>query len=372
MADQFGVAIVGAGIGAHHLAGFKALGECFDVRWLCDLDTGRAQQVLDAAGAATTKVTNALDEVLSDDSVDIVDICLPPHLHAPAAIQAFEAGKHVICEKPLAGNVLEADAMVAAAAKAKRLLVPIFQYRYGKGLFQTLGLIERGLTGKPFVATLETHWNRGADYYAVDWRGKWASERGGAVLGHAIHAHDLLSLVLGDVAAVSAMLDTRVNPIEVEDCAAINMRFTSGALATSSITLGNADDRSRLRFVFENIAIESGRNPYAPGDAQWSFQARSPLTQMALADALAEIDAKIASRPQGYAGEFMALHQTLTAGQAVGVALVDAASGVRSIELVAAIYKSAREGSAVVLPIDRADPMCADWVPEAFRSKGHG
>ncbi|MEM1376450.1 MAG: Gfo/Idh/MocA family oxidoreductase [Pseudomonadota bacterium] len=367
MAKTYGVAIVGAGIGAHHLAGFQALGERYTVRWLCDLDTGRAQQVLDAADANDTQVTASLNDVLADNAVDIVDICLPPHLHAPASIQAFEAGKHVICEKPLAGNLLEADAMVKAAKAADRLLVPIFQYRYGKGLFQTLGLIERGLTGKPFVATLETHWNRGADYYAVDWRGKWASERGGAVLGHAIHAHDLLSLVMGDVIAVSAMLDTRVNPIEVEDCAAINMRFASGALATSSITLGNADDRSRMRFVFEKMAIESGLNPYAPGDAQWSFQSRGGVTQIEIADALAEIDAEIADRPQGYAGEFLALHRVLSGDKPGGVGVVDAGAGVRSIELVTAIYKSAGDAREVVMPIDRADPMCADWVPEQYR-----
>ncbi|MEO1701336.1 MAG: Gfo/Idh/MocA family oxidoreductase [Pseudomonadota bacterium] len=364
----YGVAIVGAGIGAHHLAGFLALGERFQVHWLCDIDTARAQQVLNNAKALKAKVTGELDDVLADPDVDIVDICLPPHLHAPAAIKAFEAGKHVVCEKPLAGSLLEVDAMVGAAKGADRLLVPIFQYRYGKGLFQTLELVRRGMTGKAFVATLETHWNRTADYYAVDWRGKWASERGGAVLGHAIHAHDLLSLILGDIAAVGAMVDTRVNPIEVEDCAAITIRFTSGALATSSITLGNADDRSRLRFVFENMTIESGLNPYAPGDAKWTFEARNPLTQADIAAALSEINAEISTRPQGYPGEFLALHRTLNGGSVEATGLVDADAGVRSIELVTAIYKSARERKHVSFPMDRSDPMCADWVPEAYRS----
>ncbi|MEO0542723.1 MAG: Gfo/Idh/MocA family oxidoreductase [Pseudomonadota bacterium] len=365
--EPFGVAIVGAGIGAHHLAGFIALGDRFQVRWMCDLDTGRAKQVLDNARSSQTKVTAELDDVLADPDVDIVDICLPPHLHAPAAIKAFEAGKHVVCEKPLAGSLVEADAMVEASQKAERLLVPIFQYRYGKGLFQTLELIKRGMTGKAFVATLETHWNRTADYYAVDWRGKWASERGGAVLGHAIHAHDLLSLVLGDVAAVGAMVDTRVNPIEVEDCAAINIRFASGALATSSITLGNSDDRSRLRFVFENMSIESGLNPYAPGDAQWKFEARNPLTQADIAMALTEINQDIADRPQGYPGEFLALYRVLQGRAPEQAGLVAASAGVQSIELVTAIYKSARDGMQVSFPMDRTDPMCSDWVPQAYR-----
>jgi predicted dehydrogenase len=61
------------------------------------------------------------------------------------------------------------------------------------------------------VASLETHWNRGPDYYAVPWRGTWAGEAGGAILGHAIHAHDLLCRYFGPVAQVQAQLATRVN-----------------------------------------------------------------------------------------------------------------------------------------------------------------
>jgi len=113
----------------------------------------------------------------------------------------------------------------------------------------------------------------------VPWRGTWAHERGGAVLGHAIHIHDLIAQCFGDITAVSAMLDTRVNPIETEDCAALSLRTASGALVSSSITLGAADDRSRLRLVFERLTVESGTNPYAPGQATWTFTARDPAHQ---------------------------------------------------------------------------------------------
>ncbi|MBO6552781.1 MAG: Gfo/Idh/MocA family oxidoreductase [Roseitalea sp.] len=353
------VAILGAGIGAQHMDGYRALPDRWKVMAVCDLDPDKADAV--AAKSPGCSVTADIDEVLADPDIDVIDICLPPHLHAPVAIAALEAGKHVICEKPLAGSVRDADRMAAAADKAGRMLAPVFQYRYGRGLYQLAELQRRGLSGKPLVATLETHWNRGSDYYAVPWRGRWRSEGGGAVLGHAIHAHDLVTRFVGPVTEVTAMTDTRVNAIETEDCAALAMRCETGALVTSSVTLGGARDTSRLRFVFETLTAESGRNPYAPGADDWTFQARAPLDQSALDDVLAETADVIDQRPVGYAGQFATIADHLDGKPAD---MVTGREGVRAIELVAAVYKSARAGQTVRLPLDRADPICRDWAPE--------
>lgn len=355
---MYGVAILGAGIGAQHLDGYLALPDRYRVAAICDLDADKAGAL--AAKAAGCAVVSDVDSVIADPQIDIIDICLPPHLHGPVALKAFAAGKHVICEKPIAGSVTEADGMLAAARAADRLFAPIFQYRYGRGLYQLAALQERGLVGKPLVATLETHWNRGADYYAVPWRGKWASERGGAVLGHAIHIHDLVTAFFGPVTEVSAILDTRVNPIETEDCAAISMRTASGGLVTSSVTLGGADDRSRLRLVFDRLSAESGSNPYAPGADTWTFSARDRSQQAAIDAALEEIDAEIAQRPSGYVGQFEAIADHLDGKPA---SLVTGEDGVRSIELVAAIYHAARASAHVTLPLDRSLPVCSDWAP---------
>lgn len=353
------VAILGAGIGRQHMAGYLALPERYQVAAVCDLDQEKAE-VLAATAPGCRALTN-VDATFADPAIDIIDICLPPHLHGPVALQAFAAGKHVICEKPLAGSVVEADQMAHTAVAAGRSLYPIFQYRYGRGLYQLTELVKQGLAGKPMVATLETHWNRGAEYYAVPWRGKWQSERGGAVLGHAIHAHDLVTAFVGPITEVTALTDTRVNAIETEDCAAIAMRSESGALVSSSITLGSARDMSRLRLVFEQLTAESGHNPYAPGADDWTFEARAPLEQSALDAALAEIDAQIVDQPVSYAGQFAAIADDLEGHAAP---FVSAADGVRSLELVAGIYKSASSGQHVFLPLDRTDPICTDWTPQ--------
>ncbi len=187
------VAIIGAGIGAEHLAGFAKVPDRFRVKTLCDLDTNRAQSVTNAD--ESIGITGDLSAVLSDPDIDVVDICLPPHLHFETCKDALSAGKHVICEKPLVTSLADADALAAHMAETGKHIFPVFQYRYGLGTAQLAALCNAGLAGKCYAGTLETHWDRPSSYYDIDWRGTWAGENGGALLGHAIHIHDLLPTV---------------------------------------------------------------------------------------------------------------------------------------------------------------------------------
>ncbi|NEI46075.1 gfo/Idh/MocA family oxidoreductase, partial [Rhizobium leguminosarum] len=103
---MIGVAIVGAGIGAEHLKGYLALPERFAVKAICDLDVERARGV---ANGTSIHVTADLDEVLADPSIQLIDVCLPPHLHFPITLKAHAAGKDVVCEKPLVRSLEEAN-----------------------------------------------------------------------------------------------------------------------------------------------------------------------------------------------------------------------------------------------------------------------
>ena len=347
------VAICGAGIGTQHMAAYLQLPDQFHVQTVCDLDLAKAQAL--ASQAVNCQTTTDIDSVLNDPDIDVIDICLPPHLHCEMALKALAASKHVICEKPLANSLADADRLIQAARGSNRVLVPVFQYRYGHAFEQLNALLEAGLTGKPLVASLECHWNRGSDYYAIPWRGTWAGEQGGAVLCHAIHLHDLLCMVMGPVESLSAMLTTRVNDIETEDCAAISFKMANGALATSSITLGAANDTSRLRFCFEDLTAESGRNPYRPGADKWSFMARSPRQQKDLDKVLAGI----AESPNGYAGLFLEAAKVINGAASKVVSMVD---GRQSIELVSAIYQSARNQQLINLPLLNTDPIYYGWL----------
>lgn len=165
------VAIFGAGIGREHLEAYRRLPERFNVSVLCDLDTDRAASIIQGADI---KIETDAAAILGDPDIDLIDICLPPHLHFEMAVRALQADKHVICEKPLVSSLKEVDALIEAADRSKGTLTPVFQYRYGPAMAQLHALIEAGLTGRAYAASLETHWNRDAEYYAVPWRGTWA------------------------------------------------------------------------------------------------------------------------------------------------------------------------------------------------------
>ncbi|MBY6201723.1 Gfo/Idh/MocA family oxidoreductase [Maritalea mobilis] len=348
------VAIIGAGIGAEHLQGYRALPDLFRVATLCDRDLGRADAV--AGNDPGINTTPDLDAVLADPEIDLVDVCLPPHLHAEVSIAALAAGKHVVCEKPMTRNLAEADGLARAIEASGKVFSPVFQYRFGPATAALDALVAAGLAGPPVMASVETHWDRDAAYYAVPWRGTWAGESGGAVLGHAIHAHDLLCRYFGPVARVQAHCATRVNEIETEDCAALAFGFENGALATSSITLGAAGDETRLRFVFRDLTATSGTSPYAPAADTWRFKARDPSRQ-------GEVDAIVANAKGhvGFAGYFEALAAAIAGDPSRCVSFED---GRRSIELVSAIYAAARSGNTVSLPLHAQDPIRAGWQPE--------
>jgi len=350
---MYRVAIIGAGIGAEHLAGYKTLPDRFEVACVCDLNAVRGQELAEANDVGFTTDFAA---VLADDSIDIVDVCLPPHLHFQSSMDALEAGKHVVCEKPLVASVRDADLLLKAAERTGKNLFPVFQYRYGIGTAQLQALQEAGLAGKLYAGSIETHWNRDAEYYAVDWRGTWAGERGGAILGHAIHIHDFLPAFLGPVAQVYADLGTRVNDIEVEDCAALSIRLESGALLTSSVTLGCATDYSHMRLMFEGFTVESSTSPYAPAAEAWSFVARSPKTQEQIDAVLESVDPALT----GFPGLFAAMADAL---DGKGGREVTALDGRRSLEFVTAVYASSRSNLPVKLPLGSDHPLYNGWLP---------
>lgn len=348
------VAILGAGIGREHLWAYRELADQFTVAKIIDQNTDRAESLRDKGERFI--VSANLSDAMDSPDIDLIDICLPPHLHQPTACDALSAGKHVICEKPLATSLSDCALIESAQAESGKRIFPVFQYRFGPSCAQLRALIAAGLTGKPQVAALETHWNRGADYYAVPWRGTWDREQGGAVLGHAIHNHDLLTHFMGAVQSVSATVATRINPIETEDCAAISFELENGVLATSSITLGAATDESRLRFVFESLTATSGTAPYAPGQDVWKFTARDPAYQTKVD----QVVANTLPEPNGFTGFLAAVAKDISTGTNDAVDLAD---GINSIALVTAIYKSARSGAKVKIPLPANDPIYQGWLP---------
>lgn len=348
---KLNVAVVGLGVGKGHLEAFRNLPQLYEVKAVCDLDEAR----LAASGVAWT--TTKLQELLASDRIDIVDLCTPPNTHLPLIRQALEAGKHVVCEKPLVGALAEADAVEAALARSRGRLFPIFQYRFGHGLQQLMHLRSKGFGRHALLTTIETHWKREADYYEVAWRGKWATEMGGVCLTQACHAHDMLSYVLGPVKTVYARLATRVNDIEGEDCAAISLEMADGSIAVLSATLGAAEETSRLKFMFHDMTVESASpEPYRPGKSPWIFKGKTAAIDAAIQAALADFEPALES----YEGQFARIHAALTQDAPTPVTLADARA---SLELITAIYHCGEVGEPVTLPIAKDHPKYTSWKP---------
>jgi len=292
---------------------------------------------------------------LTRPDLDVIDICTPPYLHFDMIKAVLNAGKHAICEKPLFESVAQIDELIRLEAQSGMRMMPIFQYRFGHGLQKLKLLLDKNVTGKPYVANVDTAWRRRAAYYDVPWRGKWKTEMGGAVLGHAIHAHDMLTYIFGPIKSVFARVATRVNNIEVEDCAAISVEMQSGALAALSVTLGSSQEITRHRFSFQNLSAESNTRPYTNSGDPWTFTGDTP-------EATARINATLAGfkkLPEGYAGEFYHFYQALQTNGDLPVTLQDARN---SIELVTAIYLSAETGQAVNLPLQPGQAGYAGWM----------
>ena len=113
------------------------------------------------------RVTTDFAELCGMNDLDLIDICTPSHLHAAQSLEALVTGKHVICEKPVAGLLREVDELSQAEVQSGKRVMPIFQYRFGHGLQKLKFLVDAGLAGQAYLTTVETVWRRRAAYYAA-------------------------------------------------------------------------------------------------------------------------------------------------------------------------------------------------------------
>ena len=354
MSDVFRVGIVGCSIGRQHVAAFQSLPTQFQVTAVCDIDQARARAV--AAASGVPRVAADMTEMCYMDEVDVIDICTPPHLHYEQTLQVLAAGKHAICEKPIAGSLEQIDGLIVAEAHSGKRMMPIFQYRFGSGLQKLKLLVDEGLAGRTYLTTVETAWRRRADYYVIPWRGKWKTEMGGPMFTLATHAHDVMTYILGPVRNVFARMATLVNPIETEDCVSASLEMSDGSLCSFSVTTGSAQQITRHRFCFSNLTAESNTQPYTNTSDPWTFTGDSPEAEQRIQETLARFQ----PLPEGFAGQFYRFYQAMQNKTELPVTLADARA---AVDLVTAAYYSARTHQPVSLPTSRDHPYYAGWQP---------
>lgn len=255
---MIGVAIVGAGfMGGAHAGNYAALGERVDVRWVCSRTAERAAKVAERVGA---EATTDLEQALRDPDVDIVDVCVPTHLHREFAERAFGAGKHVFLEKPIALTTEDADAIAAAAARSGKFFMVGLVLRFWPEYVELGRRVAAGELGTPLaVAThrlsMPADWN--------DWMAD-PSLSGGVAVDLLVHDFDQMNRLLGPARSVFAREPSRdhvVAVVEYDGAHAVaegSMRMPASYPFSSSIRV--LGDAGAAEYVFRATPAEDGGN----------------------------------------------------------------------------------------------------------------
>lgn len=271
--NKLRTAIIGCG-GVHvmHAQALVAM-EQAELRTVCDIKPERAQASAQRFGA---QPETSLEAVLRDPDIDVVHLCVPHYLHAPMTIAALHAGKHVLCEKPMATSITDARAMAQAARDATGQLGIIFQNRYNAASVKLKEIIDSGSMGRLLALRGLVDWKRDLAYYSDDWHGRPALEGGGVMMNQAIHTLDLVQWMSGARAeTVSGIVGNTSlqGMMGVEDTASFRIVFDSGLIAVFQATLGYAlDSEVQVEAVLEGgTLLLQGEHLYRREGEEWQL-----------------------------------------------------------------------------------------------------
>ncbi|MEZ4636699.1 MAG: Gfo/Idh/MocA family oxidoreductase [Caldilineaceae bacterium] len=270
MTDQrIRVAIIGTGgIARSHVAAARHEDPRVDLAAAVDIDADRVHAFAEAHNIPHAYTDVA--EMLATESPKLVMIATPPGTHCDLIVQSLEAGAWVLCEKPLCASLAEMDRIEDAERRTGNYCSSVFQWRFGSGGQHLKQLIDAGALGRPLVGTCNTTWYRTHEYYAVPWRGKWATELGGCTMGHGIHAMDFFLWLYGEWEEVRAMMGTLDRNIEVEDVSMCMVRFANGAMGNITNSVLSPREESYLRMDFAKGTVEL-THLYSYRNESWRF-----------------------------------------------------------------------------------------------------
>lgn len=228
-------AIIGCGsITEHrHLPEYEQH-EDVEIVALCDINKARAEKMQKIYGG---RVYTDYEELLKEEAIDLVSICLPNALHAPASIAALKSGAHVLCEKPMAASSEEASQMIEAADEANRKLMIAHNQRFVSSHQKAKALIEEGALGKVY-SFRTTFGHGGPEGWSADGKDSWFFKKDEAIIGAmgdlGVHKADLMRYLLGEeFTEVSAMVETNCKDnCSVDDNAVCLLKSESGVIGT--------------------------------------------------------------------------------------------------------------------------------------------
>jgi UDP-N-acetyl-2-amino-2-deoxyglucuronate dehydrogenase len=288
-----------------------------------------------------------LQEMLDQQQLDAVTICTPSGMHGAQACQVMRSGRHVLVEKPMDVRRETLDEMLRVQREAGVKLAVISQHRFDPAAQQVHELIAAGAFGRLVLGNASVAWWRAQAYYdSGKWRGTRALD-GGVLRNQAIHSIDVLQWLMGPVRTVYAYADTLTHRIESEDAAVAVLRFANGALGTIAATTGSyPGDLTRIEVCGNQGAavIENDKLAYlrvAGDDAATTAESGAPVPGVT-GGTTAPIPAASGHARQ-VAGFIRAIRED-------GTPEIDGLAGRQPVDLILAIYESARTGQEVTLP----------------------
>lgn len=352
--------LIGCGrIAPNHLMAAENNSKDLEIIALCDIDPNQMDQLIAKSGIpphmlSSVKRYTDYREMIASEKLDLVAIATESGKHAQIAIDCMEQGIHVIVEKPMALSIADADRMIATAKKHNVKLCACHQNRFNKSIQKIREAWEQGRFGKLLHGTAHIRWNRGRSYYEqAPWRGTWEQD-GGALMNQCIHNIDLLRWMMGgDVEEVFAYTDNLIHPyIEGEDLGIALVKFKNGAYGviegTTNVYPQNLEE---TLYIFGETGTVKAGGKSVNVIEEWLFADRQ--------DDPDEIKKQYAENPPNVYGfgHTPLYRDVIEAIRTDREPYIDGKAGKEAVELILAIYKSAKEKRPVKLPLDAMSTM---------------
>lgn len=331
-----GFALVGCGrAGERHVAQAGNVGRFVAA---CDINEAAAQRFCrDGDVDAFTNYRAMLKAV--QNKADVIAVCTPNGLHCEHSIRAFEAGYHVICEKPMAITVHECGEMIKAAERANRRLFVVKQNRYNPPVAHLKELLDSGALGRIYSAHLNCYWNRNEKYFDSNWKGTLKMD-GGTLFTQFSHFIDLVYWLVGDVRDALAFTDNycHKDSVEFEDAGVAILRFYNGAIGSVNFTINSfgRNMEGSLTLFCERGTVKVG-GQYLNEIEYQQVEGLGPaqLKTGRPANEYGEYQGSMSNHEDVYAN----VHSVLTSGGSIGTVGFE---GLKTVEIIDKIYNAAQ------------------------------
>ncbi|HSA55864.1 MAG TPA: Gfo/Idh/MocA family oxidoreductase [Gemmatimonadaceae bacterium] len=336
------IALVGCGrISQNHFEAMRTVSGV-ELAAVCDVVEERAR----AAGEGErVPWYTSYAKMLEHTACDAVAICTPSGLHPQHGILAARAGKHVICEKPMAITLHAADELVQACDEAEVQLFVVKQNRLNPPIQLLKRAIDKERFGRIYLANTTVRWTRPQEYYdQAPWRGTWEFD-GGAFMNQASHYVDLIQWLVGPVDSVMAKTATLARRIETEDTGVAVLKFRSGAIGVIEVTMLTwpRNLEGSITILGEKGTVKIGGTAVNRVE-HWSFADYD--------DDDKRVERVNTNPPNVYGFGHTGYYENVLAVLRSGARPdTDGRAGRKSLELILGIYESARTGHEVPLPL---------------------